>query len=154
MNTIPIWTSDLCVRNPILDAQHIILLEIGRELLRAIECSSDSDEHLVVLLRDIATLTRRHHVMEEAVLEANGCTTIDSIASAHSAAQAVLERTIADVHHGDAEPGVLARQISDWMYVHIYDTDMPVRAFLRMPRETGHDLAVSRTSEQRVGAGQ
>jgi hemerythrin-like metal-binding protein len=153
MHTLPIWTSDLCVRNPALDAQHIILLEIGRELLRAIECSSNCEEHLLVLLRDIAAVTRRHHVMEEAVLEANGCPTIDSIASAHSAAQAMLERTIADVHHGDADPSVLALQISDWMYVHIHETDMPVREFLRMPGETKHNFGGPRTLEQRVGAG-
>jgi hemerythrin-like metal-binding protein len=134
MNSIPIWHPGFCVRNPELDAQHIVLLELGRELLRVIELVSNGDEHLLVLLRDIAEVARQHHEDEDEVLAANACPTRTSIAAAHAAAQEMLDGMIADVLQKSADLGVIAQQISGWMHIHIHETDMPVRAFLRQPR--------------------
>jgi hemerythrin len=144
MNSIPIWHSGLCVRNPPLDAQHIIILELGRELLRVLELQPICEESVLVLLCDIAGVAHKHHVMEEEFLKANACPTLKSIVTAHSAVQDMLDGMIADVRQQSADLGALARQISAWMHVHIYETDMPVRAFLVMPRnlqrETGNEI--------------
>ena len=131
MNSIPIWHTDLCVRNPELDAQHITLMEICRELLCAIEVRPNCPEPVLVLLRDIAAVTRQHHKMEEAVLKANDCPTLTAIAVAHSEAQSMLDGMVTDAMQQSADTEVMVRKIADWTNCHLYETDMPVRAFLR-----------------------
>jgi hemerythrin-like metal-binding protein len=131
MNSIPIWHTDLCVRNPELDAQHITLMEICRELLCAIEFRPNCPEPVLVLLRDIAAVTRQHHKMEEAVLKANDCPTLMAIAVAHSEAQSMLDGMVAEAMQQSADHEVMVRKIADWNHSHLYETDLPVRAFLR-----------------------
>jgi len=138
MNSIPIWHPGFCVLNPELDAQHILLLELGRELLHAIAFQSNSDESQLMLLRDIAGVARQHHAQEEEVLAANACPTLASIAAVHAAAQEMLDGMIADVQQKGADLDAVAEQISDWMHIHIHETDMPVRAFFRTSRAVPH----------------
>ena len=123
----------MCVFNPELDAQHIMLLEFGREAIRTIENSPLSCEPLLVLLWDIAAVTRYHHEMEEAVLKANSCPTLPDIAVAHRAAQAKLDKMVSNVVHKSGDLAVFGSQVSEWMHTHIYETDLPVRDFLRFP---------------------
>lgn len=131
MNSIPIWHSDLCVHNPVLDSQHITLLEICRELLRVIEAQPNCTEPILVLLRDIAAVTRQHHEMEESILMANDCPTMTTIAAAHSEAQVLLDGMVADVVQQCADLGLMGQKIVDWTNYHLYEMDMPVRAFLK-----------------------
>jgi hypothetical protein len=72
--------------------------------------------------------------MEELVLKANCCPTLREIADEHLAAREILDSLIANMPRKAAERSTLGSQLSEWMHIHIYDTDMPVRDFLRFPR--------------------
>lgn len=54
MPSLPFWTPRLSVGNALLDAQHITLLELSREMLRILADRPRNDEAIYVLLRDIA----------------------------------------------------------------------------------------------------
>jgi hemerythrin-like metal-binding protein len=131
MIPLPAWHSDLCVRNPELDAQHITLIEICRELIFVAEFQPNCAELMLVLIQDIAGLTRQHHEMEETILKANGCPTLEAIAAAHLVAQAMIKGLVEDVSQQCVDHGAMVRRITDWTHDHFYVIDMPVRAFLK-----------------------
>ena len=132
MNSMPIWHPGLCLFNPELDAQHITLLVLGSGLVDAIQTKPESDQHCLDLLRDIATLTRKHHALEEGLLEMNGCPTCLKVKELHARVSGMLAGMIEDIVQARVDRCALVQNITDWMRCHLNQSDMAVRRYLRV----------------------
>ena len=81
---MPTWHPGICLFNPELDAQQVSLLVLGLALVEVVDTTPQADMHCLDLLQDIATLTGKHHALEEALLEKNGCPSCADIKAAHA----------------------------------------------------------------------
>ena len=136
MNDMPHWHSGLCLFNPELDAQHITLLVLGAGLVDAIENTPEAGQHCLDLLQDIATLTCKHHALEESLLEKSGCPSCDNIKAVHAKADAMLAGLVDDFVQDRVDRHALVQNLTDWMRCHLTQSDMAVRQYLIA--QTGH----------------
>lgn len=122
----------MSVRHPLLDEQHITLLELGRSVLRDIERQPPaSDADLRIALLDVQTVARRHVACEEAVLAASGAPDWEEHRLEH---RAELERLQALCEPAPDRPlhrSAVAACLVDWMSRHVRQFDLPQAAYLR-----------------------
>ncbi|MCX7242073.1 MAG: hypothetical protein NTU86_16745 [Burkholderiales bacterium] len=142
---IPAWRPDLSVGNAKLDEQHIVLLELGRNLLRMLHGHAPRMDSVAFALQDIYTLCRQHDQDEEEVLRHNACPTLDEHIESHRATQETLAKLLADIAQHAIDEPELSRVITDWMAHHISENDLPVKQYLKhkpgskaRARATGH----------------
>jgi len=129
----PDWRSDFSVGQPELDEQHIVLLELGRQLLFALESGTQSDLHLQDILRDLVGLAAHHDRTEEAILAANGYPDLAAHQAAHAATQARLDALLRRSQTGELNRGELAKEITTWLDHLFEEIREPVREFLKDP---------------------
>lgn len=133
---IPKWSAALSVCNPLLDEQHITLLELARGVLRDIERQPPaSDADLRIALRDIHSLACRHVAQEEVALLARGSPDLDEYRLDN---QVALERLTA-LHQGGPGCGMNRRAVADflveWMTRHLTGADLsPSASSCRCPK--------------------
>jgi hemerythrin-like metal-binding protein len=131
MKFIPIWHPGLSVLNPQLDAQHITLIEVGHELVRVNDSRRGTDEQIAHLLKDLSSILIAHHALEEAVLEKNDCPSLCEIKTFHLASRAMLNKLIEDARDHSIDRLGLPDKVAEWMTIHLIDTDMPVKKYLK-----------------------
>ena len=135
MTIIPTWSPALSVRNPEVDAQHITLLELGRQLLDALaQPHDDSGERVRDLLRDIVTLSLQHDALEERLLVENGAENLSEHRASHSTIHAGLAALQAQAAEGTLNRNNLAQFITDWMGHHLSETDLPAKKYFKTPK--------------------
>ena len=121
--------------NAKLDEQHITLLELGRDLMRLLEAKASTKVQIHGALEDIDRLSRLHDALEEKILEANGCPTLEEHKAVHLTARNQLANLLADVSHGVVDQAALSGLVADWMAHHISENDLPVKDYLKsVPR--------------------
>lgn len=131
MPSLPLWTPQLSVRNATLDAQHITLLELNRELLRVLDDKPETDGPIYVLLNDFATSFRKHLAYEEQLLEANHCPDFIAHREEHRKILAVLDGYLACAHTNCCNRAQLAQAARHWMEHHLCESDLPLRDYMK-----------------------
>lgn len=124
------WSPALSVGNAELDAQHIILLEIGRDLLELLVQSRSSPQHLCSLLNDFFVISNQHNALEENILARNGCPSLAEHRAAHQQAQSYLQVALDEAQTGCLDQAHLRHALSDWMQHHLSEMDLKVKQFL------------------------
>jgi hemerythrin-like metal-binding protein len=130
MSHLPQWSHVLSVRNARLDEQHIILIELSKELLALLQQAPPTDAPILAALREFADYARRHDELEEGLLAANGCPTLAQHRATHRAGEAALERWMSEAASDTLDRRALAIALDAWMAHHLTETDMPVKAYL------------------------
>ena len=136
-HAIPVWAHGLSVGNPTLDAEHILLLELGRTLLELLHEDPVNPEQVLAYLEDIARTAAAHEAAEERILEANRCPTLEAHREDHRRSRATLAGLLRDAANGALHPETTTRLISEWMGHHVVETDLPVRQYLTRPASAG-----------------
>lgn len=130
----PDWHSDFSVGQPELDEQHIVLLELGRQLLYALDSGTHTDQHLQDILRDLVGLSAHHDRAEEAILAANGYPDLTAHRAAHATTQTKLEALLRRSLQGELNKPELATEITAWLDHLFEEIREPVREFLKDPQ--------------------
>lgn len=130
MSHIPQWSHSLSVRNARLDEQHIILIELSKELVALVARGPSSDLPICDLLKEFADYAKRHDELEEGLLAANDCPTLAEHRQVHRSAEAELERWIEAASTESLDRKALVAYFQGWMEHHLTETDMPVRGYM------------------------
>jgi hemerythrin-like metal-binding protein len=130
MSHIPQWSHSLSVRNARLDEQHIILIELSKELVALVARGPSSDLPIGDLLTEFSAYAKRHDALEEGLLAANNCPTWLEHQKVHRAAEAELERWIAAASAESLDRKALVAYFEGWMEHHLTETDMPVMGYM------------------------
>ncbi|KJA10049.1 hypothetical protein RP29_13385 [Acidovorax temperans] len=130
MPNIPKWSHSLSVRNPRLDEQHIILIELSKELVELVARGPSTDEPIHRLLKEFSDYARRHDELEEGLLAANDCPTLAEHRRVHRAAEAELDRWMASASTESLDRKALVAYFQGWMEHHLTETDMPVSGYM------------------------
>lgn len=72
MNAIPRWLPSMSVRDPVLDAQHIELLEICRTVQEMVKYGRQKSDLCALRLEEISHMLREHDRLEACTLMARG----------------------------------------------------------------------------------
>lgn len=126
----PAWSHALSVRNARLDEQHIILMELSNELLELARSASSTDAAILQALTEFTDYARRHDALEEDLLAANACPTLEAHRAIHRAAEAELAGWMAAAATDTVDRKALAACFESWMAHHLTETDMPVKGYL------------------------
>ena len=130
MPHIPQWSHTLSVRNARLDEQHIVLIEMSKELIALVKRAPPTDAPILDALREFADYARRHDELEEGLLAANGCPTLEEHRATHRLAEAELERWMAAASGESLDRKALVLCFEAWMAHHLTETDMPVKGYM------------------------
>ena len=130
MPHIPQWSHTLSVRNARLDEQHIVLIELSKELIGLVRRAPSTDEPILQALREFADLARRHDELEEGLLAANGCPTLEEHRASHRLAEAELDRWMVAAASESLDRKALIDGLDGWMAHHLTETDMPVKGYM------------------------
>lgn len=130
MPHIPQWSHTLSVRNARLDEQHIVLIELSKELIALVRRAPSTDEPILQALREFADLARRHDELEEGLLAANGCPTLEKHRAIHRLAEAELDRWMVAAASESLDRKALVDGLDGWMSHHLTETDMPVKGYM------------------------
>ena len=130
MPHIPEWSHTLSVRNARLDEQHIVLIELSKELIALVRRGPSTDAPILEALREFADLARRHDELEEGLLAANGCPTLDEHRAIHRLAEAELDRWMVAAASESLDRKALIDGLDGWMAHHLTETDMPVKGYM------------------------
>lgn len=125
------WSPALSVGNADLDAQHIILLEIGRDLLELLHDGRASQQHLWSLLSDFLVISRHHDALEESILADNHCPSLSEHRAAHARAQEHIQTALLEAQEHCLQQEHLRYALTDWMKHHLSEMDLKVKPFLR-----------------------
>lgn len=149
---IPTWSAAMSVRHPLLDEQHIMLLELGRSVLRDIERQPPaSDADLRIALLDVQTVARRHVACEEAVLAASGAPDWQEHRIEHRAELERLQSLCEPAADRPLNRFAVAACLVDWMSRHVREFDLPQAAYLRDRAASTYDRAQAPTSVSVTG---
>lgn len=130
MPHIPEWSHTLSVRNARLDEQHIVLIELSKELIALVRRGPSTDAPILEALREFADLARRHDELEEGLLAANGCPTLEKHLAIHRMAEAELDRWMVAAASESLDRKALIDGLDGWMAHHLTETDMPVKGYM------------------------
>ena len=130
MSNIPHWSHALSVRNAQLDEQHIILTELSKELISLARNESLTDTRILEVLQEFAGYAKRHYELEESVLAANQCPTLDEHTKTHRTAEEELKRWIDAAKSCRLDRPAIGAYFEDWMQHHLAETDMPAKEYL------------------------
>jgi hemerythrin-like metal-binding protein len=130
MPHIPQWSHTLSVRNARLDEQHIVLIELSKELMALVRRAPPTDEPILQALREFADLAGRHDELEEGLLAANGCPTLEEHRAIHHLAEAELDRWMVAAASESLDRKALMDGLDGWMAHHLTETDMPVKGYM------------------------
>lgn len=130
---LPHWRPSLSVGNADLDEQHIVLLEMGRNLLDSLEDVPAALDRVVGELGDLLSASREHDSAEERILAANGCPTLDAHQLSHTITRLRLQVLLDDARRGQVDAAALRHALMGWMQHHIGEFDLPVKAYLANP---------------------
>ena len=130
LSHMPQWSHTLSVRNARLDEQHIVLIEMSKELIALVKRAPPTDAPILEALREFADYARRHDELEEGLLAANGCPTLSEHRAIHRRAEAELERWVLAAASESIDRKALVSCFEVWMAHHLTETDMPVKGYL------------------------
>lgn len=130
MASIPKWFPIASVGNPKIDEQHIVLLELGRNLLASLETNSAISLHIHDILSDIVNQFQERIVLEERILQANACPTLDEHRLEHRKSIESFTSLLSDASQGRCERATVVKVINDWMNHHILENDLPVARYM------------------------
>lgn len=130
MSAIPIWNYSLTVGNAELDAHHIMLFELGRDLVEALKAKSSTHERIHDLLKDVTMLSQKHDDVEEQILAQNLCPTLSEHKELHKASRAKLTRFLMPASQNQTDRQALAQAVTDWMSHHLSENDLRVKEFI------------------------
>lgn len=125
------WSPALSVGNADLDAQHIILLEIGREMLELLDRGGAAQQRLWSLLNDFFVISSHHDALEESILAENDCPSLPEHRAAHSQAKAHIHAALCEAAEQRLNHAHLRQALMDWMSHHLSEMDLKVKPFLR-----------------------
>jgi len=128
---LPHWRPALSVGNAKLDEQHIILLEMGRNLLDTLMAPLQECHRLVGDLEDLLAESLEHDRYEEHILAVNGCPSLEHHHLSHERARALLTQLLGQVRTGEFDADALSQAIVDWMQHHIGEFDIPVKSYMK-----------------------
>ncbi len=130
MSNIPQWSHALSVRNAQLDEHHIVLTELSKELMNLATGRASTDAQIMEVLQEFAGYAKRHYELEEGILAANQCPTLDEHTEAHRASEEDVKTWIASAESGKLDRVAMAAYFEDWIHHHLAETDMPAKDYL------------------------
>lgn len=126
MPFLPTWTPHLSVGNAMLDAQHITLLELSREMLRILADRPRNDEAIYALLRDIAQCYESHGELEEQVLAVDGSAALYEHRRRAELIRTELREQLASAKENTTDRTALAAAVGAWIDHHIGELRSPL----------------------------
>lgn len=129
------WSPALSVGNADLDAQHIILLEIGREMIELLDRGGMAQQRLWSLLNDFFVISSHHDALEESILSDNGCPSLLEHRAAHAQAREHIHAALCQAAQLCLDQAHLRHALTDWMNHHLSEMDLKVKQFLHHPRQ-------------------
>lgn len=134
---LPHWRPALSVGNADLDAQHIVLLEMGRNLLDSLDETPPALGRAIGELDDLLSASLEHDTEEERILASNGCPSLDAHHLSHTITRARLKVLLDNARQGQVDAPALRHALLGWMQHHIGEFDLPVKAYLACPVRDG-----------------
>ncbi len=128
---IPDWTPELSVGNPHIDAQHRLLVVLGRQVMELLDAPQADSGRFQQLINDIADAMRRHFETEEAVLAVNCCPALAEHRARHDQYIERMAELLFDGSNGDNDQAGLARLIHELVVEHVVEQDLPLKAYMK-----------------------
>lgn len=125
------WSPALSVGNADLDAQHIILLEIGRDMIELLDHGGAAQPRLWSLLNDFFVIANHHDALEEKVLAANGYPSLPEHRAEHVRAREHIHTALCEAAEQRLNQGRLRQALMNWMHHHLSEMDLNAKPFLR-----------------------
>lgn len=125
------WSPALSVGNADLDAQHIILLEIGREIIELLDRAGMAEQRLWSLLNDFFVISSHHDALEERILAQNGCPNLLAHQAAHTQTKEHIHIALCEAAEHCLNPAHLRYALIHWMGHHLSEMDLEAKPFLR-----------------------
>lgn len=91
---------------------------------------SSTDSQILELLQEFAGYAKRHYELEESILAANQCPTLDEHTQAHRISEKEVKIWIDSAGSGKLDRKGMAAYFEDWMHHHLAETDMPAKDYL------------------------
>ena len=124
MLTIPNWSSDLSVGNPVVDAQHKQLLEVCRRLVVLADDPATKKSALYELINDVAELMRAHFRSEEEILRQNNCPNLEAHIEEHEMLyQRLLEQLSVCMQNKEVSESDFDSLMTCWLSHHLLEAD-------------------------------
>lgn len=120
MKAIPRWSPSMSVRDPVLDAQHIELLELCRTIQDMVQNGWNKSDLCLRWLEEISHQLREHDRLEASKLEAGGTELPQQLRINRAIAQQQLEElTVAAPWH-DTPHAKFHQLLCGWIPYHLH----------------------------------
>jgi hemerythrin len=120
MNAIPRWSPSMSVRDPVLDAQHIELLELCRTVLELMQHDIYKGDLCIQRLEEISHVLREHDCLEASKLLARGEHLPDQLRINRAMAQQQLEELALTVSMHDMPQAKFQTLLCNWIQYHLH----------------------------------
>ncbi|MCF8167245.1 MAG: hypothetical protein K9J77_01350, partial [Rhodoferax sp.] len=77
----------------------------------------------------------QHNALEESILKRNACPTLREHQAIHQVSLSKLQALLQDIGAGKGDARALSQVIVDWMSHHIFEHDLPSKAYMKDPLE-------------------
>lgn len=122
---IPVWSPDMSVHNAMLDHQHIVILEISRQLWCLLSESPRPTGLAVDLLTDLAGCYQRHHDAEARMLEPRDSSLLTNYREDALSTCAQIRWHLAKAQKNELDREGLRRALCEWIESHLLATSVP-----------------------------
>ncbi|GGH63930.1 hypothetical protein GCM10010975_30220 [Comamonas phosphati] len=118
MTPIPRWSSSMSVKDPLLDAQHIELLEICRSMQSDLEREGPQGWTFLQRLDEFAFLLRAHDAAEASALRRRGQDLPYGLHAQRASALRDIEALASNSHSEKFDPVVMQYVLCGWIQYH------------------------------------
>ncbi len=126
-----VWTEDFSVDHPVLDQQHMALVEMTNFLIEELEAGI-GDETAAEMVSKLTDYACTHLNYEEECMFRSGYFDFDAHKAEHDAFRRKNGELHLSVHHHDPDVlEALLHFVRNWLQQHILGTDMRYKGLLR-----------------------
>lgn len=118
MTPIPRWSSRMSMKDPLLDAQHIELLEMSRSIQSDLKWRDPQNWALRQRLDEFVFLLREHDIAEAKVLHQRGQDLSHDVQSLRAVALKAIEKLSHDTQAEKFDPIMTQRVLLGWIQYH------------------------------------
>lgn len=119
MNTIPRWSPSMSMRDPVLDARHIELLELCRTVQELVQHGRIKTELCLQRLSEISIVLREHDQLEVRKLRERGQRLSKEMHANRALAQQQLEELTAVASLHDLPQNKFHALLCGWIQYHL-----------------------------------
>lgn len=120
---ISVWSPSLSVHNAVLDHQHIVLLELSRELWCLLSESPRTTVLLIDLLADLAGCYELHHATELQILNSVDSSWLANYRENALFTHAQLRWYLSQAQRNELDRNGLRRVVQEWIEPHLLTSE-------------------------------